>query len=46
MNAKPAIGWLNADGDVPLINDVSVVLKAQADKWIKLWLNKPIKYCS
>jgi hypothetical protein len=31
MNAKPAIGWLNADGDVPLINDVSVVLKAQAD---------------
>jgi hypothetical protein len=31
MNAKPAIGWLNADGDVPLINDVSVVLKAQTD---------------
>jgi hypothetical protein len=31
MNTKPATGWLNADGDEPLINDVSVVLKAQTD---------------
>ena len=31
MNAKPAIGWLNSDSDELLINDVSVVLKAQAD---------------
>ena len=31
MIAKPAIGWLNSDSDDLLINDVSVVLKAQAD---------------
>ena len=31
MNVKPAIGWLNSDSDELLINDVSVVLKAQAD---------------
>jgi hypothetical protein len=31
MIAKPAIGWLNSDSDELLINDVSVVLKAQAD---------------
>ena len=31
MTPKPAIGWLNSDSDVQLINDVSVVLKAQAD---------------
>jgi hypothetical protein len=31
MIAKPAIGWLNSDGEILLINDITVVLKAQAD---------------
>jgi hypothetical protein len=31
MNAKPAIGWLNTDTDELVINDISVVLKAQTD---------------
>src|ERR1035438_8684253 len=31
MNVKPAIGWLNSDSDELLINDVSVVIKAQTD---------------
>jgi len=31
MNVKPAIGWLNTDNEVLLINDVSVVLKATGD---------------
>src|SRR5208282_1190724 len=31
MKIKPAIGWLNTDSNEMLINDVSVVLKAQAD---------------
>jgi hypothetical protein len=31
MYAKPAIGWLNSDSDKMLINDVSVVIKAQTD---------------
>jgi hypothetical protein len=31
MIAKPAIGWINSDGEILFINDVTVVLKAQAD---------------
>jgi len=31
MTPKPAIGWLNTDSDELLINDISVVLKAQTD---------------
>ena len=31
MNVKPAIGWLNSDTEILLINDVSVVLKAMTD---------------
>ena len=31
MIAKPAIGWLNTDSEILLINDVTVVLKATAD---------------
>jgi hypothetical protein len=31
MIAKPAIGWLNSDREILLINDVAVILKALAD---------------
>ena len=31
MIAKPAISWLNSDGELLLINDVTVVLSATAD---------------
>src|SRR5665213_2197530 len=31
MIAKPTIGWINSDGELLLINDVSVVLNATAD---------------
>lgn len=31
MKIKPAIGWLNTDSNEMLVNNVSVVLKAQAD---------------
>jgi len=31
MIAKPAIGWLNSDGELLLINDVTVVFNAMTD---------------
>ena len=31
MIAKPAIGWLNTDGEILLINDVTVVFNAMTD---------------